>query len=112
MRGIAVAWIRRYAGRALLYPILLIMLPCGAQAGDIGTSGFDIDGDGRITMDEVMRHLRPSVQKGFDALDRNHDGVLSRDDFRDVREGMRRMQDWLDSLPGLFSEPDGESREF
>lgn len=49
-------------------------------------------------MNEIMRHIRPKIQSGFDALDRNKDGVLSGKDFDDVREGMHKLQDWLDEL--------------
>jgi len=53
-------------------------------------------------MTAIMRHIRPRIQSGFDALDRNKDGVLSGRDFDDVREGMKELQDWLDELLRQF----------
>jgi Ca2+-binding EF-hand superfamily protein len=60
------------------------------------------------------------VQKGFDALDRNKDGVLSQEDFSDVSEGMQKLQDWLDDLLRPFlpseeppsEEPKGRTQVF
>lgn len=87
-----------------------------AQAGEVERmAGFDADGDGRITLDEVMSHIRPAVKQGFDALDRNGDGVLSKEDFSDVEEGLQRFQQWLDDLLRPFREStdrEGRTQEF
>jgi len=89
-----------------IYTVLVVaglgLLPGMAAASEAGmppdVAGYDINGDGRITMPEIMQHIQPSVQKGFDVLDRNKDGVLSKDDFNDVSQGMQQMQDWLEEL--------------
>jgi len=60
--------------------------------------GFDTNGDGLVTFQEVMKYLEPSVRKTFDAMDRNKDGVLSDKDFDDLREGMKELERWLDKL--------------
>jgi len=78
-----------------------------AFAADHPFKEYDNNHDGKITMDEIMRHIRPKIQSGFDALDRNNDGVLSSRDFDDVREGMKKLQDWLDELLRQFL-PSGE----
>jgi len=78
-----------------------------AFAADHPFKDYDGNHDGKITMNEIMRHIRPKIQSGFDALDRNKDGVLSSKDFDDVREGMKKLQDWLDELLQQFL-PDGE----
>ncbi len=78
-----------------------------AFATDHPFKGFDNNRDGKITMDEIMKHIRPKIQSGFDALDRNKDGVLFSRDFDDVREGMKKLQDWLDELLRQFL-PSGE----
>jgi len=99
-----------------IYPVLtaacLGLFPGmpAANAGEAGmppdVAGYDINGDGRITMAEIMQRIQPSVQKGFDVLDRNKDGVLSKDDFNDVSEGMQKMRDWLDNLLRPFMPSD------
>jgi len=73
-----------------------------ASAADHPFKDYDSNHDGKITMNEIMRHIRPKIQSGFDALDRNKDGVLSGKDFDDVREGMKKLQDWLDELLRQF----------
>jgi len=78
-----------------------------ASAADHPFKEYDSNHDGKITMNEIMRHIRPRIQSGFDALDRNKDGVLSSRDFDDVREGMKKLQDWLDELLRQFL-PSGE----
>jgi len=77
------------------------------SAADHPFKDYDNNHDGKITMDEIMRHIRPKIQSSFDALDRNNDGVLSSRDFDDVREGMKKLQDWLDELLRQFL-PSGE----
>ena len=61
-------------------------------------SKFDSNGDGLVTFQEVMKYIEPSVRKSFDAMDRNKDGVLSDKDFDDLREGLRKLEEWLDEL--------------
>jgi len=78
-----------------------------APAAEHPFKDYDSNHDGKITMDEIMRHIRPRIQSGFNALDRNKDGVLSGKDFDDVREGMEKLQDWLDELLRQFL-PSGE----
>jgi len=59
-----------------------------------------------------MLHLVPSVRKGFDTLDRNHDGVLPDKDFDDVQKGMQHLEEWLKELiRPLLQEPDNRSIE-
>jgi len=88
---------------------LLCAVP--ASAADHPFKGFDSNDDGKITMDEIMRHIRPKIQAGFDALDRNKDGVLSSKDFDDVREGMKRLQEWLDELLRQFLPGEEKDKE-
>ena len=87
------------------FPLLLLgglclgMLQAGeAQAGNQRHWPLDLNDDGKITMSEIMRALKPRIRQGFKALDRNHDGVLSDKDLDDVREGMERIRRWLDRL--------------
>ena len=100
----------------IAYHILMVacmgLLPgmAAAEADDTGIppdiAGYDSNGDGRITMPEIMQRIQPSVQKGFDLLDRNKDGAISKDDFSDVSEGMQKMRDWLDQLLSPFMPSD------
>ncbi len=78
-----------------------------ASAADHPFKDYDSNHDGKITMNEIMQHIRPRIQSAFDALDRNKDGVLSSKDFGNVREGMKKLQDWLDELLRQFL-PSGE----
>jgi Ca2+-binding EF-hand superfamily protein len=59
---------------------------------------FDANGDGRITFEEVMKHVEVTTRKTFDALDRNKDGALSDEDFDGVRGKMKKMEEWLEEL--------------
>ncbi len=91
--------------------VLLLFAGSGASqaAGPSPRDSYDLDGDGRITFEELMeatgrtsgkmlKDFEPVLRRGFDALDRNHDGVLSARDFDDFREGMRRFREWIDHL--------------
>jgi len=82
-----------------------------ASAADHPFKEYDSNHDGKITMDEIMRHIRPKIQSGFDTLDRNKDGVLSSRDFDDVREGMKKLQDWLDELLRQFLPTEEKDKE-
>ncbi len=100
---------------AFAWLVLAAAPASAASAAEAEFSGFDANGDGKVTMSEVMGHIRPAIQKAFDAMDRNHDGVLSSDDFQDVSEGMQKFQQWLDGLLEPFSssgDRDGTSQEF
>ena len=65
---------------------------------------FDANDDGRITFEEVMKHVEATTRKTFDALDRNKDGALSDEDFDGVRDQMKKMEDWLEDLIKPFLE--------
>jgi len=69
-----------------------------AMAAEHSSDNFDANGDGQITFEEVMHKLEKSARKTFDAMDHNKDGVLSKKDFDDVREGMQKLEDWLQDL--------------
>ncbi len=108
---------RRRISLLMLAPAaaLMLLMAAPAQADEAELSGFDANHDGKITMSEVMRHIRPAIQSGFDAMDRNHDGVLSKDDFNDVSEGMHKFQQWLDELLRPFmssTDREGKTQEF
>ena len=92
---------RQSGPQRIISAILLIiglMLASLAVAGENRSDDFDANGDGRITFEEVMKKLEPSARSAFDSMDRNKDGVLSDKDFDDVREGMDKLQKWLDDL--------------
>ncbi|MFQ5582635.1 MAG: hypothetical protein ACE5F3_08440 [Mariprofundaceae bacterium] len=100
----------RNTSRGLTGLILGGFLWATPACADDGWDKFDGNGDGRITFEEVMRHIEPSVRKSFDSLDRNGDGVLSRSDFDDVRDSIKKFEDWLDEFLDIFipSEEDEE----
>ncbi len=82
-----------------------------ACADEDQLEGYDANGDGSITFGEVMRHLEPSVRMSFDAMDRNKDGVLSDKDFDDVRQGMKKWEEWLDNLLKPFLIPEDQKED-
>jgi len=56
-----------------------------------------------------MKKLEKSARTAFDAMDHNKDGVLSKKDFDDVRDGMQKLQDWLHDLLKSFIKDDAPS---
>ncbi|RMG93122.1 MAG: EF-hand domain-containing protein [Zetaproteobacteria bacterium] len=93
--------------------LLAVLILAGGSASMAGEpsprDSYDLNGDGRITFEELMeatgrtsgkllKDFEPILRKGFDTLDRNHDGVLSARDFDDFREGMRRFREWIEHL--------------
>lgn len=88
--------------------LLMIGLFCAssAWAGSQSSQDFDANGDGQVTFEEVMKKVERSARKAFDSMDRNRDGVLSNKDFNDVREGMQKMERWLDDLLKPFMRED------
>jgi len=81
---------------ALLLSALLAATP--AMAAENKSGEFDANGDGQVSFEEVMKRLESSARPAFDSMDRNKDGVLSDKDFDDMREGMEKLQRWLDDL--------------
>ncbi len=53
-----------------------------------------------------MQKVEKSARTAFDAMDHNKDGVLSDKDFDDVREGMKKLEDWLHDLLKPFIRDD------
>ncbi len=84
-----------------------------AWAGPSQSHDFDVNSDGQITFEEVMKTLERSARSMFNRMDRNKDGVLSNDDFNDVREGVQKLEEWLDHLlkPFMLDEQEAESLE-
>jgi len=81
------------------------LLAAPAMAGEDTSHTFDANGDGKITFEEVMKKLEKSARPAFDRLDHNKDGVLSEKDFDDVRNSMRKFENWLyDMLQPLMEE--------
>jgi len=77
-----------------------------AMAAEHQSNDFDANHDGQITFEEVMKKLEKSARTAFDAMDHNKDGVLSKKDFDDVRDGMQKLQDWLHDLLKPFIKDD------
>jgi len=77
-----------------------------AMGAEHQSNGFDANHDGQITFEEVMKKLEKSARTAFDAMDHNKDGVLSKKDFDDVRDGMQKLQDWLQDLLKPFIKDD------
>jgi len=77
-----------------------------AMAAEHPANDFDANHDGQITFEEVMKKLEKSARTAFDAMDHNKDGVLSKKDFDDVREGMQKPQEWLHDLLKPFMKDD------
>ncbi|MFQ5354961.1 MAG: hypothetical protein ACE5DY_00485 [Mariprofundaceae bacterium] len=101
-----------YPSRTILLGLVLsgILWAAPSYANEEKLESYDADGDGKITFDEVMRHIEPSIRLSFDAMDRNKDGVLSDKDFDDVREGVKKWEGWLNHLLEPFLAPDKPER--
>ncbi|MDQ6969315.1 MAG: hypothetical protein Q9M16_02255 [Mariprofundus sp.] len=101
----------------LLLSMLLIVglfVASSAWAGGSASDDFDANADGQVTFEEVMKKLEKSARSTFDNMDRNKDGVLSNKDFDDVRQGMQKLEDWLDDLLKPFKpfmQPEKEKPE-
>jgi len=100
--------IKRFPKKSGLAVLIATSLLCSSPAYAADKEDFDANGDGRITFEEVMKHLESTTRKSFDALDRNKDGALSDEDFDDVREKMKKMQEWLEELIKPFLPEDKE----
>jgi len=81
---------------------MLLSMPVAAAESD----DYDANHDGKITFEEVMQKVEKSTRATFDTMDRNKDGVLSSDDFDDMREGMEKFEQWLDDLFKPFLQED------
>ncbi len=90
--------VQKFAKTSGLAILLMASLLCGSPVYAADKDDFDANGDGRITFEEVMRHVEASTRKTFDALDRNKDGALSDEDFDGVKEHMKKMEGWLEEL--------------
>lgn len=96
---------RSHSPNRLVSALLLmigLMLASLAVAGESRSDDYDRNGDGAITFEEVMQRLEHSARITFDQMDRNKDGVLSDQDFDDLREGMEKLEEWLDDLLDQF----------
>lgn len=91
--------------RTILALTATLLLATPALAAD-KPDDFDANGDGQITFPEVMQQVEKSVRSAFDAMDRNHDGVLSDKDFDDMRQGVDKLHRWLDELLAPFMPDD------
>jgi len=97
-----------HRSRTLLATVLaagLLFAPAAIAAGN-KSDNFDANNDGQITFPEVMQKVEKSARKTFDAMDHNKDGVLSKKDYDDVREGMQKLEDWLHDLLKPFMKDD------
>jgi len=103
----------RKANPLLLSMLLLVglFIASSAWAGTSSGDGFDANGDGQVSFEEVMKKLEKSARSTFDSMDRNHDGVLSNKDFDDMREGMQKLEDWLDHLLKPFMQQQKDEPE-
>lgn len=99
--------------RAFIAVSFALILCCYSQPviAD-GLEDFDNNKDGEVTFEEVMKHLELGIRKSFDALDRNHDGVLSAKDFDDLHQGIDKLEKWLKELvKPLIQQPENEGIE-
>ena len=65
---------------------------------------FDANGDGRVSLHEYQAHMMP----GFDAMDRNHDGIIERDEqpLGPRRHGALSRKQYLRNLAATFHRQD------
>jgi len=103
----------RKANPLLLSMLLLVVLFIASSAWSATSSGvgFVANADGQVSFEEVMKKLEKSARSTFDSMDRNHDGVLSNKDFDDMREGMQKLEDWLDHLLKPFMQQQKDEPE-
>lgn len=78
---------------SLLMPVLVVAQdrkPNDVRRSDLAEDRFvnaDADRDGYVSRKEAEKSM-PTVAQHFDRIDVNHDGHLSRDEFREAGEKM------------------------
>ncbi len=67
-------------------------LPERSEPGD-GSLGADLDGDGAISIDEMLLNTEDRAVTRFDILDRDDDGFVSAREFRRKLRAMARLRE-------------------
>lgn len=81
------------------------MLPTWAAAQDTRAAYlrlFDGDGDGRVSQDEYVAYM----SRGFQAMDRNGDGIIDRDELPGHRGQPIILDEYHDNLRRQFHKLD------
>jgi Ca2+-binding EF-hand superfamily protein len=64
--------------------------------GEMFMKTFDANGDGRVSKDEYMKPQIQHIEKQFDYLDKNKDGVVNADEAeafaKEMQQRMEQMQ--------------------
>ncbi len=84
---------------------LIVAVPVFAQQqmpdqGEIFLKTFDANGDGRVSKDEYVKPQIQQIEKQFDYLDKNKDGIVDADEAKafakEMQQRMEQMQRQMD----------------